>query len=112
MNEHTNAEKIRGIYLVGFSGSGKSLIANRVGQMLQWPVCDLDDLIVERSGLPIPVIFQREGEAGFRVRETEALHAASANERFVIATGGGTVTRPENRRNGVTPPKLRIRPDF
>jgi len=71
MNEQTNAEKIRGIYLVGFSGSGKSLIANFVGQMLHWSVCDLDDLIVERSRLPIPVIFQREGESGIICLEAQ-----------------------------------------
>jgi len=97
MSEYTKAEKVRGIYLVGFSGSGKSTVAKLVGEMLQWPVCDLDELIVQRSGLAIPVIFEREGEPGFRVLETEALRVASSSEAFVIATGGGTVTRPENR---------------
>src|SRR6266567_1845318 len=97
MTEQRKAEKVRGVYLVGFSGAGKSTIANLVGEMLQWPVCDLDELIVERSGLAIPVIFQQQGEAGFRVLETEALRAVSGAEAFVIATGGGTVTRPENR---------------
>ena len=87
----------RGIYLVGFSGSGKSTVAKLIGEALQWPVCDLDELIVERSGISIPVIFQREGEPGFRLREAEALRAASNNHRFVVATGGGTVVRPENR---------------
>src|SRR5579871_4027605 len=97
MSDQKKAEKVRGIYLVGFSGSGKSTIARIIGEMLQWPFCDLDDLIVERSGLTIPVIFQQQGEAGFRVLESEALRAASAAEPFVVATGGGTVTRPENR---------------
>lgn len=87
----------RGIYLVGFSGSGKSTIAKLIGQKLQWPACDLDELIVERSGLAIPLIFQREGEPGFRLREAEALRAASSQGPFVVATGGGTVVRPENQ---------------
>jgi shikimate kinase len=87
----------RGIYLVGFSGTGKSTVARLIGETLQWPVCDLDELIVERSGLSIPEIFQREGEAGFRLREAEALRLASNDHPFVIATGGGTVVRTENR---------------
>jgi len=86
-----------GIYLVGFSGSGKSTIAKLIGQTLQWPACDLDDLIVERSGLTIPEIFEREGEPGFRLREAEALRAVSDNGPFVVATGGGAIVQPENR---------------
>jgi shikimate kinase / 3-dehydroquinate synthase len=87
----------RGIYLVGFSGSGKSTIAKLIGERLQWPACDLDEVIVERSGMTIPVIFQQEGEPGFRLREAEALRAVSNQEAFVVATGGGTMVRLENR---------------
>ena len=65
----------KGIYLVGFSGSGKSTIAQLIGERLDWPVYDLDRVIVERSGMTIPIIFKREGEAGFRLRESEALRA-------------------------------------
>src|SRR5512137_1755390 len=88
----------RGIYLVGFSGSGKSTIAQRLGARLDWPVYDLDRVIVERSGMTIPVIFKREGEAGFRQREAEALRQVSDAAPFVVATGGGTFVRVENRR--------------
>lgn len=87
----------RGIYLVGFSGCGKSTVAKLVGEMFHWPAYDLDQLIVERSGMAIPVIFQREGEPGFRLREAEALRATSNTEPFVMATGGGTVVPAENR---------------
>src|SRR5215475_9073694 len=97
MNEQAKAGNVRGIYLVGFSGSGKTAVTKLVGDILGWPSCDIDDVIVERSGLSTPVIFQQQGEAGFRVLETEALRDASAPDRFVIATGGGTITRPENR---------------
>ena len=88
----------RGIYLVGFSGSGKSTIAQLIGARLDWPVYDLDSVIVERSGMTIPVIFKSEGEAGFRVREAEALREVSKAAPFVMATGGGTIVRVENRR--------------
>lgn len=87
----------RGIYLVGFSGSGKSTIAKLIGEILRWPACDLDELIVGRTGITIPEIFQREGEPGFRLREAEALREASRSGPFVVATGGGTVVPRENR---------------
>jgi 3-dehydroquinate synthase len=87
----------RGIYLVGFSGTGKSSIAPMIGAMLGCPVYDLDQTIVERSGMTIPVIFAREGESGFRLRETEALRTVSDSGPFVIAAGGGTPIRLENR---------------
>jgi shikimate kinase / 3-dehydroquinate synthase len=97
MTEHTNSKSRRGIYLVGFSGSGKSTIAKRLADRLHCQACDLDDLIVERSGTPIWDIFKQEGEQGFRVREMDALIAASEAGAFVIATGGGTIVRAENR---------------
>jgi len=96
----------RGIYLVGFSGAGKSTICKLVGQKLNWPVYDLDEQIEERSGMTIPVIFRQEGEPGFRLRETEALRAISDAGKLVLATGGGTFISPGNRelmsRNGWT----------
>jgi shikimate kinase / 3-dehydroquinate synthase len=100
MNDVTEADLCtkRGIYLVGFSGTGKSTIARLIAEKQHWPVYDLDQIIVERSGMTIPLIFQREGEEGFRIRETEALHAVSAEGPFVIATGGGAVIRTENRQ--------------
>jgi shikimate kinase len=97
MSTDSKKKNARGIYLVGFSGAGKSTIARLVGKQLQWPACDLDDLIVERCGMTIPAIFQQEGEPGFRLREAEALRAVSSQGRFVVATGGGTPVRAENR---------------
>jgi len=88
----------RGIYLIGFSGTGKSTIAQTVGKDLAWPVFDLDQVITEQSGMTIPVIFQQEGETGFRFRETEALRSVSASAPFIVACGGGAAVRVENRR--------------
>jgi len=89
---------IRGIYLVGFSGSGKSTVAQLIGTHLGWKVFDLDRVIAERAGMSIPLIFEREGEPGFRVRESEALRDVSVDGAFVVATGGGAAVRAENRR--------------
>jgi shikimate kinase len=88
----------RSIYLVGFSGTGKSTIARLVGERLDLPVCDLDRSIAERSGMEIAAIFAQEGEAGFRARETAALRAAASSGPCVVATGGGAPVREENRR--------------
>ena len=88
----------RGIYLIGFSGSGKSSIAQLLGTLLGWPVYDVDQTIVEQSGRSIAEIFQHEGEAGFRVRETEALRSLPTNSAFIVATGGGLPLRVENRQ--------------
>jgi 3-dehydroquinate synthase len=96
--EEQERKMTRGIYLIGFSGTGKSTIAQMVGTQLGCPAFDLDQIIVERSGMTIPIIFAREGEAGFRSREAEALHALSSSGPFVIAAGGGTPIRLENRR--------------
>ena len=92
---------VRGIYLVGFSGAGKSTIARLVGAQLGWQVLDLDHVIAERAGMSIPLIFEREGEPGFRLRETEALREVSAAGAFVVATGGGAaVASRESARDG------------
>lgn len=88
----------RGIFLVGFSGTGKSTVARLVGARLGWPVHDVDAFVVERGGLTIPEIFEQEGEAGFRRREAEALRAVSSSPPFVVATGGGAALDEANRR--------------
>ena len=89
---------VRGIYLVGFSGTGKSTVARIVGARLGWKVFDLDHVIAQKAGMTIPLIFSREGEPGFRVREAEALRDVSVDGAFVVATGGGAAVRAENRR--------------
>jgi shikimate kinase len=98
MSGSNTAGKKRGIFLVGFSGTGKSTIARLIADMIGCPAFDLDQLIVEASGMPIPSIFECEGEEGFRRRESEALQTVSCQEAFVVATGGGAVLREENRR--------------
>ena len=84
------------IVLIGLMGSGKSTVARLAAQNLGFAFADTDHLISDTAGCSIPDIFAREGEAGFRRRETEALRSLLGTERLVIATGGGIVTQPDN----------------
>jgi shikimate kinase len=63
------------------------------------PFHDSDAEVERRTGVDIPFIFEKEGEAGFRQREREAIEALTQLPRIVLATGGGAVLLPENRRH-------------
>ena len=93
------------IFLVGFSGTGKSVVGRRLARRLNLEYIDTDDEIVARSGLSIPEIFNREGEEGFRARERGVLEEICSRAGLVASTGGGVVLDPENRalmyRSGV-----------
>ncbi|MBC6905833.1 shikimate kinase AroK [Saccharophagus sp. K07] len=84
------------IVLVGPMGAGKSTVGRYLASRLSFSFVDTDHLIEERAGADIPWIFDVEGEAGFRARETAILDSLLGVERHVIATGGGIVVRPEN----------------
>ncbi|HVS15030.1 MAG TPA: shikimate kinase [Thermoanaerobaculia bacterium] len=84
------------IYLVGFMGAGKTAVGRCLARRLGWRFVDLDREIERRSGVSVAEIFEREGEPGFRSRETAALRRISRRQRTVVATGGGTLTDPEN----------------
>lgn len=77
-------------------GSGKSTIGRLVAHSLGFGFIDTDQLIAETARMGIPQIFAKEGEAGFRRRETEALRSLMDRSNCIIATGGGIVTVPEN----------------
>src|ERR1700752_3308206 len=86
------------VFLVGPMGSGKTAVGRHLARVLRLPFHDSDAEIERRTGVDIPFIFDKEGEAGFRQREREALAALTAIEGIVLATGGGAVLLPENRR--------------
>jgi len=86
------------VFLIGPMGSGKTAVGRRLARSLGMPFHDSDAEIERRTGVDIPFIFEKEGEAGFRQREREAIEALTALERVVLATGGGAVLLPENRR--------------
>jgi shikimate kinase len=84
------------VALVGFMAAGKSTIGRFVANELGVPFVDTDELIVARHG-PIPALFERSGEAGFREAELQAVLEALERPRCVIALGGGAVTHPPTR---------------
>ncbi len=84
------------VILIGMPGSGKTTVAMALAEKLRRPVLDSDAAVAEAAGISIPEIFEREGEAGFRRRETAALAELGKRGGIILATGGGSVTRPEN----------------
>ena len=86
------------IFLIGPMGSGKTAVAKCLARLLDYPFCDSDHEIERRSGADVPLIFEREGEAGFRRREREVIAELTARPRIVLATGGGAILDPDNRR--------------
>jgi len=85
------------IFLIGPMGAGKSAVGRHLARVLHLDFVDSDDEIEARTGVDIPFIFEKEGEAGFRKREAAAIDDLSGRDEVVLATGGGAVLRPENR---------------
>lgn len=85
------------IVLIGLMGSGKSTVGRLVAHMLGFQFVDTDHLIIDRAGCSIPEIFSKEGEVGFRLRESEVLRSLLGRRHCVIATGGGIITQARNR---------------
>ena len=90
---------IRGnnIVLTGFMATGKSAVGRIVADAIGYTFIDVDTLIEEETGVSISKIFEVEGEASFRERETRTIQDVSRLEKSVISTGGGAMIRPENR---------------
>jgi len=86
------------IILIGPMGAGKSAVGRKLAEELQLEFVDSDDVIEERTGVDIPYIFDREGEAGFRVRERQVIDDLSKRKGIVLATGGGAVQDPHTRQ--------------
>jgi len=86
------------IALIGFSATGKSVVATKVAEHLNWTLIDTDDEIVKLSGKTIPEIFEQDGEDKFRQLERKVLKQACQNEHAVIATGGGAIIDPKNQK--------------
>jgi shikimate kinase len=85
------------IYLVGLMGAGKTTIGRSLAKRLEMRFLDTDKEIESRTGVSIPTIFEIEGEEGFRKRESQVIQETAAKSGRVVATGGGSVLREENR---------------
>jgi len=91
--------EIHNVYLIGPMGSGKTAVGRQLARLLRLEFYDSDVEIERRTGVDIPYIFEKEGEAGFREREREVIDALTRLQDVVVATGGGAVLAPENRHN-------------
>lgn len=80
-------------------GAGKTTVGKLLAKRLNKTFIDSDHEIERRTGVNIPLIFELEGEAGFRSRETAVIQELAAQSGIVLATGGGAVLNPQNRDN-------------
>jgi len=87
------------IFLIGPMGSGKSAVGKVLARLRGLRFIDSDTEIERRTGVDIAFIFEKEGEAGFRVREREVIEDLTRLPGVVLATGGGAVLLPENREH-------------
>jgi shikimate kinase len=85
------------VFLIGPMGAGKTSVGRRLAQALGLRFVDSDHVIEERTGAAIPLIFEIEGEAGFRRRESAVIDELTQLDGIVLATGGGAVLSAENR---------------
>jgi shikimate kinase len=88
----------RNIVLVGFMGSGKSSVGRILASLTGFALVDTDQLVVQEAGVPIPEIFRRHGEPEFRRLETAVVRGLVGRIGLIVATGGGVIVSPENRR--------------
>lgn len=85
------------VFFIGLMGAGKTTVGRAVAKRLDRPFYDSDHEIEARTGAKIPLIFEHEGEAGFRARESQVIDELSQRNGIVLATGGGAVLASQNR---------------
>ena len=91
--------KSTNIFLIGPMGAGKTTVGRLLAQRLSLTFIDSDHEIEDHTGVDIPLIFEKEGEEGFRRREVEIIDELTQRKNIVLATGGGAIIKEENRHN-------------
>ena len=86
------------VFLVGFMGSGKSVVGRALAELAGLPFVDTDEAVTRREGMAIEEIFRRRGEGAFREAEWNVLQGLEDGGPAVVATGGGLFLGVENRR--------------
>ena len=99
MEPMDNKYSSRNIFLIGLMGAGKTTIGRVLAKRLGLGFVDADREIEARTGVSVPVIFEIEGEDGFRRREAQVIADLTSQSCHVLATGGGVVLREDNRRH-------------
>jgi shikimate kinase len=90
---------VANIFFVGLMGAGKTTVGRLLAKNLGAVFYDTDQEIEKRTGVRVPVIFEMEGEGGFRKREIGMIDELTQIQNIVLATGGGAVIAPENREH-------------
>ena len=88
---------MRPIILIGLMGAGKTTVGRMLSRRLRAPFLDSDHEIAARTGVPVPTIFEIEGEEGFRRREAQTIDILTQEKDIVLATGGGAILDAHSR---------------
>lgn len=86
------------LFFIGPMGAGKTTVGRQIAELFRMPFFDLDHEIELHTGASVTLVFELEGEEGFRRREAAMLAELAARSGIVLATGGGAVLNPDNRR--------------
>lgn len=89
--------RLANLFLIGPMGAGKSTVGRRLARQLDMQFIDLDQQIEAETGSSIALLFEVEGESGFRKREAAALASTTLQQGIVLATGGGSILDPSSQ---------------
>jgi shikimate kinase len=89
-------KQVENIFLIGLMGSGKTTIGKLLSKNLNKEFYDSDHVVEQKTGVKVPLIFEYEGEVGFRKREESVLKDLVRHTNIVLATGGGVILSKNN----------------